>query len=97
MADFNDSELFTVFDKASPSVGTKKKGKTTPLKRKKVQEPTTDLASGSKRSKKGPQSVTKVKPEVVVIQDSSDELEESNVVEPSTVDKKETSKESTDG
>lgn len=88
MADFNDSELFAVFDKSN-SVGTKKKGS---QKRKKLQEPAADIASSSKRLKKGPQRFTKVKsPEVVVIKDSSDEFEESNVavkpVEPPATDK----------
>ena len=99
MADFNDSELFAVFDKSN-SVGTKKKGAATSQKRKRLQEPTADIAGSSKRSKKGPQRFAKVKsPEVVVIKDSSDEFEESNVAvkptEPSTADK--TEKDDTDG
>ena len=96
MADFNDSELFAVFDKSN-SVGAKKKGS---QKRKKLQEPTADIASNSKRLKKGHQRFTKVKsPEVVVIKDSSDEFEESNVVvkpaEPPTTNK--IDKDDTDG
>ena len=92
MADFNDSELFAVFDKSN-SVEAKKKGA---QKRKRVQEPTTDVTSSGKRLKKGPQRFTKVKsPEVVVI-DSSDEFEESNVaVKPPTTDRIE--KDDTDG
>ena len=79
MADFNDSELFAVFDKSN-SVGAKKKGAAEALKRKRLQEPTTNSAGSSKRSKKGLQRFSKAKPsEVVVIKDSSDEFEESNV------------------
>ena len=101
MADFNDSELFAVFDKASSSVS-KRKGPSPSLKRKRLQEPTTDSASNGKRSKKGPQRVSKVKPkEVVVIKDSSDEFEETDVsvksLEPPAAEKVESDKDNTDG
>ena len=101
MADFSDTELFAVFDKTSSSVGTKKKGAAASQKRKRLQEPTADPASNSKRSKR-PQRVPKVKPEeVVVIKDSSDEFEEFNVsvksTEPPAVEKIQSEKDSTDG
>jgi len=73
MADFNDSELFSVFEKGEPSKVTRKKG-TGPLKRKKVPESTLgDSPGDSKRVKKNSESTTKLKPEVVVINDTSDE------------------------
>ena len=97
MADFND-ELFAVVDKSKSSLGTKKKGPATSLKRKKLHEPTGDLVSSSKRTKKEAQPVSKEKKlEVVVIDDSSDEIEEQiNVppAKPSTYDKP---KDNTDG
>ena len=101
MADFNDSELFSVFDKTSSSVGTRKKGAAASQKRKRSQEPTADPASSSKRSKR-PQRVPKAKPqEVVVIKDSSDEFEEVNVSVKSTelpaVEKTRSEKDGTDG
>ena len=102
MADFNDTELFAVFDKTSSSVGAKKKGAAASQKRKRLQEATAEPASSSKRSKKGPQRVPKAKPEeVVVIKDSSDELEEVNVsvksTEPPAAEKIKIEKDSTDG
>ena len=73
MADFNDSELFSVFEKGEPSKATRKKG-TTPLKRKKVPESTPGNSPvESKRAKKNSESAVKPKPEVVVINDTSDE------------------------
>ena len=99
MADFNDSELFAVFDKASSSGGERKKRGAKFLKRKRVQEPTADAASNSKRAKKGPQRVSKVKPQdVVVIKDSSDELEESNgTIKPTEHPAAEKTEDNTDG
>jgi len=73
MADFNDIELFSVFEKGEPSKATRKKG-ATPLKRKKVPESTPGNSPGeSKRAKKSSESAAKLKPEVVVINDTSDE------------------------
>ena len=99
MADFNDTELFSVFDKTNSSVGAKKKGAAA-QKRKRLQEATADSASSSKRSKKGPQRVSKVKPEeIVVIKDSSDELEEvgNKSLDPPADEKIKKEKDSTDG
>ena len=76
MADFNDSELFSVFEKGEPSKAAKKKG-APPLKRKKAAQSTPSDSPGnstcSKRAKKSSESATKPKPEVVVINDTSDE------------------------
>ena len=73
MADFNDSELFSVFEKGEPSKAAKKKG-APPLKRKKVPESTpSDPPGNSKRAKRSFESATKPKPEIVVINDTSDE------------------------
>ena len=99
MADFNDSELFGVFDKSNSPVGAKKKGVAPSLKKRRLQESATDHANNSKRSRKGRPSKVK-SPEVVVIKDSSDEDEESNItVKPTevpTVDKKKSEKDNTD-